>query len=364
MAKTIDERMDEKMTVVSKLYGDMDSLEDDEIDLTEQFPLIPLKFIKPRKTNRFSKLAGKKFEDFVKSIETNGIIEMPIVFPDKESDKPSYYISAGHNRIRAWKTLYERAKEENDIEKIKKYSKVRCRVLTDKEMEFEEQIHKDSNEKRRSDSIFEIILRYAPYKDMFLDENNRNAYLIRKFGNDAIQKYENGLIRVKFNLADIKEFIALKFQDDYSDLEVSNATIARYTQAVINSSEKVKDAVLDSKIPQRYVVSTISSLDFDDQDKIVDLVYSGTDIIEAIDSVIKESNIIKEVTDTPSELSPADLLIKTGKHLYKLISDKDNYFNQIKNINKKEFNGNQKEYLKQINKVFKEIEKLSNMPEK
>lgn len=98
----------------------------------------------PSKWNFYSKLPDEKFLELVESIEENSLLH-PIVVWEKEQ---SYIILSGHNRVRAYKKLYEITGEE-------KYLKIPANVKKNIDEQEARQIIVDTNWIQRQLSTYE-----------------------------------------------------------------------------------------------------------------------------------------------------------------------------------------------------------------
>lgn len=82
----------------------------------------------PRDWNFFPPLDEVKFEELINSIQINGLL-VPLVVWDQGNGK--YMILSGHNRKRAYETLYERTSD-------KKYKRIFCTIKNADEIDIED----------------------------------------------------------------------------------------------------------------------------------------------------------------------------------------------------------------------------------
>lgn len=354
-----DNTMDESHNIVSRLYkeNDISSLIDgnEKIDLTEEFPLIPIQMIEPRPVNDYSKQRIKELAD---NIEKYGLLQPIIVYLNPNKDGKKYVISDGERRYRAVCMINEKFKNENNEEMAKKFSKIRAKILQANEEKHEQVIHRAANDLARDSSVFERVFRYYPKMDMFTDEKVKEDYVTLAYGTDGMDLLREQKIKVRFNTEDIYRYLHLMFTRDYPGVEVSFATVKKYAKAIMSSCDELKKAIMDTKIPSGYA-PLISSYSHDTQRAIVNDILEGMEVAKAIE---KETIINKdeEKVEEVKALTDDDLLLGAGKTF---IKTKEKY-EAIFDIKNKNLTGNQKEYLKQLKKIFKDIEILSKMPQK
>jgi len=328
-----------KDNVVTKILG-KETVDDFSPDLTSEFTKLKLDWIEFRPTNKYSM---STVDQLAEQIWEVGQLTPIIVISGATEEGKRYTLSDGEQRVRALQLCREKA---IGTDKEGQFDYVYARILTREEAKKEQEIHRSANTYRTS-TIFEIIARYEPTEDYFNSEENRNGYLKRA-----------NLEYAKFNKTDIGNDIYLRFAKEYPQYEVGKPTIVRYTKTVMALDDAVIMAVLKNKITVREA-QNLETLSKEDQLRALKLIESGVDVKSAINQII--GNDKQQTPVSEEEIEGKELTLDSvGKQLSKTREK----LNDILQINKKGFNGNQKEYLKQINKIFKEIEKLQNMPSK
>ena len=351
-----------KDNVVTKLMNENNSKY--HVDLSKEFPEIPLDYISFRPENEYSIQAINALAD---SIWEVGLLQPIIVYVGSEEEGKHYTLSDGERRFRALKVCKDRAVKENNKEKIEQFSLVKCKVLTKEQLKEEERIHHDAN-KARINTIFEIIARYKPQQPSVYfgdsDNNkNRKAYIERKYGEGGWNRYKNDEIKVKWNNNTLYDDIFLKFNEDYPQYQIQQGTVERYVRTILSLSAKSIKAVNNEnyKLDWKKVVE-LSKLTNEEQDEVITKVIGGQSYDNAIAAYRKESVKVKAEEDgDDKEISDDKYIVKLGK---KFIDESNKATERIDAIKNKGFNGNQKEYLKQLKKIQKEIKKLSEMPQK
>lgn len=327
-----------------------------DVDLSEDYPLIPLKIIKPRDTNEYSK---NKIEELAKAIEDVGMLINPItVFanPDKNDKVHRYVISSGERRFLAYNLLYKKAKEKNNLDEMVKYSTIRAHILTKEEMKKEEIIYRVANDTARENTVYERVVRMHLNGDTFKDIEKRKEYILMEYGQDALNRYEEGTFTPKFNASDLRRYGSKLFQKQYPELEISSATVGKYVSYITASSKELIDAVLDNVINLRDGIK-LSQFEKNTQVDFIERVKEGEDLQEILShyATPKQVSTGRVVRVKTAE----EEVIALGKSLIKSCDDVD-----ILNVSKKNMNGNQKEYYAQLSKIYKAIQKLKTMPEK
>ena len=347
MSNVIDKTFEKQFDLDEELY---------EVDLSDDFPLIPLRIIKPRETNEYSK---NKIEELAKAIEDAGMLINPItVFanPDKTDKVHRYVISSGERRFLAYNLLYKKAKQKGDVDEMVKYSKIRAHILTKEEMKKEEIIYRVSNDTARDSTVHERIVRMHLDNDTFKDVNKRKEYVLMEYGEDALKRYEEGMFTPKFNNADLRKYGYRLFQKQFPDLEVSAATVGKYVSCISSSAKELTNAILDNVVSLRDGVK-LSQFEKHTQVDILDKIKEG----ESIDEILSHYTTPKQISvGRISKIKTSEEeVISLGKALIKSCEEID-----LLNVSKKNMNGNQKEYYSQLSKIYKAIKKLKTMPEK
>ncbi|MBR0419585.1 MAG: ParB N-terminal domain-containing protein [Erysipelotrichaceae bacterium] len=334
---------------------DLDGIIED-VDTSEYISQIPLKMIKPREVNEYSK---GKIAELAQSIKDAGMLINPItvyVNPDKTDKIHRYIISSGERRFRAYSMLLSEAKKNKDKESIDRYSRIPAHILSADEQSREEVIYRVANDTARQEGVYERIVRLHLNSDTFKDLEKRKEYVLMEYGEEGLKRYEEGTLTPKFNLADLRKYGAKLFARQYPESEISSGTIEKYVLYVYNSSKELIDAVLDDKVSLRDGIR-MSGLEKETQIAMLEEMKEGKTIGELLKPYIS--------TKTPAAVNTHSVpvikneLSSVGRGLIKVLDNSD-----LESINRRDLNGNQKEYLKQVEKILKAINTLKMMPEK
>ncbi|MBR3251112.1 MAG: ParB N-terminal domain-containing protein [Erysipelotrichaceae bacterium] len=328
----------------------------EEVDTSEYISRIPLKMIKPREVNEYSK---GKIAELAQSIKDAGMLINPItvyVNPDKTDKIHRYIISSGERRFRAYNLLLSEAKKNKDKEAIAKYSYIQGHILSADEQTREDVIYRVANDTARQEGVYERVVRLHLNNDTFKDLEKRREYVQMIYGQDGLKRYEGGSLSPKFNLADLRKYGAKLFAKQYPESEISSNTVEKYILYVYNSSKELIDAILDDKVALRDGIR-MSGLEKETQRAMLEEMKEGKTIGELLKPYISLKT--PAAVNTSSVPVIKDELSSVGRGLIKVLDKSD-----LESINRRDLNGNQKEYLKQVERILKAINTLKMMPEK
>ena len=213
----ISENEDEKENVVSRFDIDVkhESVSSVDVDKLKEAP---------SKWNFYSKLDDDKFLELVDSIDNNSLLH-PIVVWQQDED---YMILSGHNRVRAYKKLYEITKDD-------KYLKIPAIIKKDDEIteDMAKEIIIDTNWIQRQLSTYEktqsILQKYVKIKQSKSKGSKTRDIIASHLGitGRMVQNYIslNNLNTGFFemlddNLINIKQAIVIAKFDDYIQEEI------------------------------------------------------------------------------------------------------------------------------------------------
>lgn len=143
---------------------------------TTNLPLTQLESA-PDEWNFYDKLPPQKMAELIESIQTLGLLSPIIVWKRKESNK--YMILSGHNRVRAFKMLYESTGS-------KVYSRIESIIKTDTEVDEDlaKQIIIDTNWVQRelttSQKAKSIVRKYSQIKSKLESNNSAGRHKINE----------------------------------------------------------------------------------------------------------------------------------------------------------------------------------------
>lgn len=342
-----------------------------EVDTNEQFPRIPVAWIRVREVNEYSM---QKIDELTENIRQIGLISPIIVRPDLSiDDGKKYTISDGERRFTAWSRLYHEALELNDKALIEKYEYIQCKVLDSKGINNEVAIHHSANDQTRDMTVYERVARLHPVDidELFgTDENpnleNRYEYIKIQYGEETLNKYINNTLdpvsksKIKFNINSLCKFYIHKFREINTSVEISDTSLTRYIRSIIFSDKELITMTIRGDINTRLSMQ-LSSKTLDEQRAVLDQIKSGIEtqnIFGDKENDIKtddESNKQEEIVIC--SLEGIDMCSKNLKRTL------DKYKDIINYKPKEKLTGNQKDYLKQLKKVLKSIEELQKMPQ-
>lgn len=243
----------EEEKVIKKLAVIKDNSKTGKSVNASEFDYINIENIALREENLYSQV-DEEIKKLANEIWELGLLQPLIVRTndDKNSDK-EYVLSDGQRRYTALKMCVERAMQEDDEDRVEDFSNPMCRILDSFLTLNEKQVHDAANDYRFKNAIG-LILRCEPKpKDEFFGTTKnptkkREEYIKIKYGEDGINKFEKGLIQVKFNKSDMHEYVYLKNKREYTKLKLDAQSVRRYTDALIKLPKNFKRALLDEVI--------------------------------------------------------------------------------------------------------------------
>lgn len=354
MPKLIDKRQENKATgdiIKNKI---VENMFDADILMADpnRIQSVPIHQITPRKVNNYPKEAIDKLAD---SIERVGMIQSPNVFITKNKeliDKGIYYeISDGERRYRAWLQLLNKAKENNDEEKIRFYSKMPAIVRDDYENETE--IHRASNFLQREFDPFTILA-----NSILGDRDDAIIEIAKKeYGEDKVKELLNNNEEIKVKDITIAEYVANEFKEKYGK-EYSISTLKKNVRLFRVSTSELKQAIFDKVITLSDAKNYFVNLSPKEQNKLVNLAYNDREnYIYELKSISSQKD---STQDTSTEIKDPYIEIKRLiNKLNKEISTLEDIENSIKNI---KISANTKDVIKSLKQVRKKIIETSEKP--
>lgn len=344
----------QRQTTINRAAVNVLSNEDDirtrnsEVTVKE----IPLSLIKSRKINNY---IISDIEALAASIEKAGQWQEIVVRVDRESSEESYICVAGHRRMAAFNFLREKYLKKYGDENHKMvllYSYIRARVMTLEEEQMEEFVYDDTNSKTRIPTVFEALLRFDLDSIDLEKEDVRNDFIKQVYGEDKLEAYLNGTFKVRLNQTSKLQYLQKMIEQNFSTMNVSTGTIKVYYNMIQSSCAELIDSVLSGTIPLRDAL-TFSRQPHEEQKKLIQSY--GTDEFKDISKIV----IAKSEAKGDEVVLSYDKAIGKLKGFSKELSAIDEY---LSGMNKKELTGNQKEIIKQVKKIFKAFNELSEMP--
>ena len=354
---------------------DVAEMNEDKVDgigFGNEFVDVPIETIEFRSENSYAK---ENIEGLAHSIYEIGLREPIQIRSNTSSNKSKklYVLVDGERRLRASLRALEIAKEQGDKKKIKKLSTIKSRVLTEDDEKNEERIHKESNDLSRTQTPFQKILRMNPSRasEYFGSDNtnqNRHDYVKRKygFGDNVWEKYKN---QIKWNEGTVVEDIKLRFYGAEKTNSTKESTIQRYITIINKLIPDIKEAVAKGTADiELNEAKIIAELNPSSQETVAKKLLAGKSFDEAIVGFVSKKEGVVEVINTPAprkkkpktpEASSSRKLVHKAGNV--LIKFKRDYKSVLDKLDTKNLNGNQKEYLKKINKIIKEIEELEEI---
>ncbi len=292
--------------------------------------------IKEKANNNFIK---SNIEKLAESIEEIGLSQ-PIIIKSLGRDEEmieKFEVVAGHRRLEAYKYLNNKHKDE--------YLKIKAYILTKGEETKEDKIYLETNSHSRNICLIEALLN-CDLENIDFDNEEFKAEYDNLF-------YPDGVIarKEKYNQESKVRYLEKKIKDNFPNLEdISNKSVWNSYALLISLEKCVIDALLAGKIGMNRA-RVIAKYPKDKQKEALEALLAGESL--------------------PS--------IKDTKDKNKTVESKDYYYNEMIKIDKRlkpfttitldriktdGWTANSKEYLRQMNKVLKEISKLEAMPKK
>lgn len=305
---------------------------------------IPLDEISPRPVNEYILSDIQQLAD---SIERTGLWQ-PIILRlnhDKNISR-KYVIVGGERRYSAVKMLHEKYLQQNDKTMADMFSSIKAVILSSADISKEESIYYETNDNQRVISSFERVLQSDPAVLNFDSEENRRKFIHDVYGNNDPGK-------IRYTKKDKALWVLALIKKKNPSCEITLKTVQNMLAFIEASSKELIQGILNGIIPLRDG-RYLANLTFTEQKEAVES--AGTDKYKALLSKAMNGNKKQAVSpDTEKKyLSISRSLIKAGKDFAEIADTLDS----------KTMNGNQREYLKQIKAVIREISKLEEMPVK
>lgn len=347
-------------SAVDRIFGGAKSIGRDIIETTttqsgKTIYEVPLDFIKARPVNNYA-ITG--IDELAESIRRTGLWQ-PIILRKNEraGDDKTFVIVAGERRYSATKLLRDKAKSEGNVVNEKIYSSILAIILSPEDEAKEEDIYRDTNDYARQLTNFERITRLDPNAIDMSKESWQERYVEKCMGEDKVEDYHKGKIKLKGNLVEKCHYIVTLLVEKEPDLDISEKTVRNYLALLDRCGETLRQAVLKGVVPLRDAQNALSWLSEDDQVKAVDSV--GTDDYSEF---MKEGKSLsgtakrEERTDTKE---PEGLITAATRISKKLYSAKTS-FNKIyeDSTYRRDLNDKQKEYIKALREAMQAIERL------
>ncbi len=223
------------------------------VDADTKLYRIPLRDISKREINEYS---ITNIEELAKSIENTGLWQPIIVRKDLSSDYVKYVIVAGERRYSAFELLYNKYKNEGNSVKAELFESIEARILTDEEAEkFEEDIYRDTNDLSRQLTNFEKVVQTDPMSIDLTNPETQKQYVIKVYGEEAVQDFINGKIDVPNTKKTLAEYIRILVSERYLNEDISVGTIKNYLGFLEKCEDELRLATIHGKIAIREATS-------------------------------------------------------------------------------------------------------------
>lgn len=346
--------------VVDRLFTEEDIIQpiQSESEVSESSMMVyevPLKYIKPRPVNKYM---VSDIEELAGSIERTGQWQPIIVRmnPNKQ-EKEKFVIVGGERRYSAMRLLHERYKKEGNEAKAKIYSSIKAHILSEEDEKNEEAIYADTNDYSRQLTNFERIIRLDPSQIRFETKDEQEEFVKEVYGEEAIERYRNGQLNIKFNQGDLSKYIRSKLLKKEPNLDISDKTIRRYLKFIEDADDTLIAATLKGTIPIREA-TLLGKLSKEDQ-AFATMVVGTEEYSELLQEVSSKKKAV--VSEEEEERTPESIYASNIKTLFRVKSQ----FEKIQeDISDRQMNGNEKEFLRQVRTIIKAIERLQEMPQK
>lgn len=316
---------------------------------------VPLDLIKARPVNNYA-ITG--ITELAESIKRTGLWQ-PIVLRrnNNPSDDKEYIIVAGERRYTAMKYLRDTAEKENDTVGAKVYSSITAIILSPEDEAKEEEIYRDTNDYARQLTNFERIVRLDPEAIDMSKESWQIRYVEAVLGEDKVEQYHEGKIKVKGNLSEKCKYIVAVLTKKEPDLDIGDTTVRVYLSFLDRCGETLRQAVLKGIIPLREAMNSLSWLSEDDQRNAVDAV--GTELYP---EYVKEGKSLSysAVRESRTDTKEAEGLIVAASRISKKLYSAKKQFDKMyeDSTYRRDLDDNQKEYIKQLREAMQAIERL------
>ena len=236
--------------------------------------------------------------------------------------------------------------QQNDKTMADMFSSIKAVILSSADISKEESIYYETNDNQRVISSFERVLQSDPAVLNFDSEENRRKFIHDVYGNNDPGK-------IRYTKKDKALWVLALIKKKNPSCEITLKTVQNMLAFIEASSKELIQGILNGIIPLRDG-RYLANLTFTEQKEAVES--AGTDKYKALLSKAMNGNKKQAVSpDTEKKyLSISRSLIKAGKDFAEIADTLDS----------KTMNGNQREYLKQIKAVIREISKLEEMPVK
>lgn len=291
--------------------------------------------IKEKENNNFIK---SKIEELAKSIKEVGL-QQPIVLKKtnlkNEKGNTIYEVVAGHRRLEAYKLLNNEYGDTKYAED-NPYLKIQARIL--KNNADDEKIYLQTNSTARNTTLFEAILNCDLNEIDFANEDFKEKYNKIFYPDGTVPEKE------KYNDESINKYLEKIIKSNFPNLEdIKVKTIKNQKNLIKKLCPECINAILEGKLSIGKA-ETISRFNKIEQPGLLAKVLNG----EVLKNKPAEESEV-EIKDSYKEM------MKVDKQLKKILNT------NLNGLDTKGWNGNAKEYLKQMKKVIKEIEILEKM---
>lgn len=316
---------------------------------------VPLDIIKARPVNNYA-ITG--ITELAESIKRTGLWQ-PIVLRRSQTvvDGKEYVIVAGERRYTAMKYLRDSAEKDGDTTSAKVYSSITAIILSPEDEAKEEEIYRDTNDYARQLTNFERIVRLDPEAIDMAKESWQERYVALVLGEDKIEQYHKGKVKVKGNLTEKCKYIVALLVQKEPDLDISESTVRLYLAFLDRCGETLRQAVLKGIVPLREAQMSLSWLSEDDQRNAVDAI--GTDDYL---KYVEEGKTLNRpaIREKTTDVKQAEGLIVEAQRISKKLYSAKQQFNKIyeDSTYRRDLDDKQTDYIKKLREAMQAVERL------
>ena len=324
-----------------------------------QIQEIPMDLIRPRKINEYILSAVSELSE---SIDNIGLLQPIIVKVNKEQseeDPYQYVISAGGRRFAAKKMLLDKYSDNKDSPKYLRHKYISGIVLSPEQEADEEAIYRDTNDKARVTGAFEYVIRHDPKNIDMSNEETKKNYITLVYGVEKYREVSEGISSVKINNNSKVAYVYNLIKEGNPNIDISIDSVKKYVRLLEVAEPFLIEAILSGCVPLR-VGLQICRYNKEEQKELLECYKDNNEEYNStLDKIKNNDNAEQSNESTP--VNNESRLIADVKKMIKLANDMCEYTGDFK---KDKQNGNQKEYMKQINKIIVNIKTLNNMEKK
>ena len=367
MKKILDKKrdenlVDESINAVTRVLGENEISEEGMMAATPRQSKrtvydIPIDQIQPRAINDYS-IRG--IEELAGSIEKIGL-QQPVIVRQNPGEGKKYILVAGERRYNAMLYNQHKFEKECDYVKAKLFTTIDAIILSDEEMENEKAIYADTNDYSRQITNYERILRMEPDAIDMQKESWQKKYVEKIYGPEKLEDFDSGKLKLKGNINEKCQYIVKCLLEKEPDLDISEKTVRNYLAFISRTCDTLRMAILKGTISLRDA-RELSWLPVNDQISAVDAALSSD--TETYTSLLAKSQEYQSAGANSQRITEEEKFDRDYQKITKsLISTKKKFEKLDEEIANKRFTTKfQKDYIKKLRQIIKDISILEDMP--